>query len=85
MILLATKKTLGEEIFFCPQSLCTVCMLSHQEDHDHVFFALFFTDNQIFFILFSYQWKYIPLVTVAAELVSVETLPSTGQLFTVCF
>lgn len=86
MILLATKKTLGEEIFFV-FSLCAPCACYHIKKIMIMFiFCPFFsrTIREIFFIIFfSYQLKYIPLVTVAAELVSVETLPSTGQLFTV--
>lgn len=38
--------------FFSLQSLCTVCMLSRQQDHDRGFFFafFFFTDSQFFFL-----------------------------------
>lgn len=61
--------------------LCTVCMLSHQKDQDHVRFLPFFNRQSVTF----YQLKYIPLLQVTAEQGSVETLPSTGQLCTVVF
>lgn len=50
-------------------------MFSHPEDQDHVEFLPFFNQHQL---------EYIPLAPVTAELVSGETLPSTGQLCTVC-